>query len=784
MPRRTTTRLRLTNLEDRLTPAGGLDAVATPAMPAAQIAAITPPVRGPADLDPAFGTAGRVALRTVTPSDSVFPDVSKVISLSNGKSLVVGRLGGLFVQRLNADGTPDATFGANGRVPLVEAGTPTRETQVLSISAATATPDGGVLVVGSGNSFLPDGFYGIMRVFKLTSTGALDAAYMANANAAGGFAPNANGTSGSDLAAGAVALPDGRVVIGGTTGLSSATFEAIGVGRAAALRLRADGTLDTTFGVGGRVTFGTETVSNNDSARPSPDANQSVSLGAVALDGVGRILLAGSISTRTLLSTASAADIGPGPNRAFAARLTAAGALDTSFDADGVAPIVLPASTKLNDARGMAIGSGPAGAVVVGLSGGSGQFAVARLTQGGQTDTGYGVGGSSELSSATGSDRPVVDVVIRPGGATLVVSLRTDSRQKYAYQSDPGASGAVELQASYLVAFDQIAPDGKTVSRLGEIQLANAGEAVNGRNNPAVAVDSQNAVTVAGGVPSASDPRVVVARLAERLPVTVVEPPVRVAGDVNGDGVADKVVTAGSTVSLVSGKDGSVLLRAFAPFEASYTGTINAVLVDIDGDGKPELVVSPGQGGGAVVAAYNADGSERGRFWGIDDAGFRGGVNLAAGDTNLDGRPDLIVTAGEGGGPRVAIFDGKTLGANSRRLVADFFAFEASQRGGATAGVADGVLIFGAGPGGGPRVRGVDARSLFATAGVKSLDDLPASARRFDRFVGDSASRQGVKLDFSGTDESVTDRPKKVTATGADGKPETVYEAPGFAPAS
>ena len=256
----------------------------------------------------------------------------------------------------------------------------------------------------------------------------------------------------------------------------------------------------------------------------------------------------------------------------------------------------------------------------------------------------------------------------------------------------------------------------------------------------------------------------------------------KVPGDVNGDGVADKVVTAGPTVSLVSGKDGSVLVKAFAPFEASYTGTLNAVLVDLDRDGQPELVVSPGAGGGAVVAVYNADGTERGRFWGIEDVGFRGGVNLATGDTNFDGRPDLIVTAGEGGGPRVAIFDGATLGANAKRLVADFFAFEASQRGGATAGVANGVLVFGAGPGGGPRVRGIDARSLYAAAGVKSLDDLPASGRKFDRFVGDASSRQGVKLDFSGVDESASDHPGKVTATGADGKPVTVYETPGFTP--
>ena len=78
---------------------------------------------------------------------------------------------------------------------------------------------------------------------------------------------------------------------------------------------------------------------------------------------------------------------------------------------------------------------------------------------------------------------------------------------------------------------------------------------------------------------------------------------------------------------------------------------------------------------------------------------------------NGDGVGDLVVAAGFGGGPRVAGFDGTTLGAGTpAKLFADFFAFEQTLRNGVfvAAGDLDGDgfadLIAGGGPGGGPRV--------------------------------------------------------------------------------
>ncbi|WP_261341206.1 FG-GAP repeat domain-containing protein [Fimbriiglobus ruber] len=220
--------------------------------------------------------------------------------------------------------------------------------------------------------------------------------------------------------------------------------------------------------------------------------------------------------------------------------------------------------------------------------------------------------------------------------------------------------------------------------------------------------------------------------------------------DVNGDGVPDVIATTGPGVPVqVVVIDGATkaVIRTFSPFEASFTGGAYVAAGDVNGDGKADIAVSADETGSSRVVVYDgATGDTLANFFGIQDPAFRGGARVAIGDVNGDGLADLIVSAGDGGGPRVAVYDGASLrpGQSPVKLVADFFAFDSSLRDGAyvTAGDLNGDgfddLIFGGGPTGGPRVLALDGASLTGPGGsVVTITSY---------FAGDSSLRAGVQL--------------------------------------
>jgi hypothetical protein len=246
------------------------------------------------------------------------------------------------------------------------------------------------------------------------------------------------------------------------------------------------------------------------------------------------------------------------------------------------------------------------------------------------------------------------------------------------------------------------------------------------------------------------------------------------SADVDGDGIADFIYATGPNVGtgdqlrVVSGATGKDLLTAgtFSAYAGENFTTIGMFVVsaDIDGDGKAEIVVSPDQGGGARIQIFKLQGGtlvQAANFFGIEDPAFRGGGRIALGDVNGDGFQEVIVGAGFGGGPRIAVFNGKGLASfgsagSPPKLLGDFIVFNPGAellRNGTwvTAGDVNGDgfadLVFGAGPGGGPRVTIFDGKTLV-TNGSAAADAKPLA----NFFGGDVNQRGGIRVSLKDVD--------------------------------
>jgi len=310
----------------------------------------------PGDLDPTFGTGGRVIL-----SPGVESYATAAANQPDGKLLLAGLVddrepppppppapnalripsGDFLAVRLNANGSPDSSFGAGGfvRTP-VDLGP-----SGYDVARAVATGPGGTVVL-AGDAGTAFGSLDLAFV-RYTSTGALDSSFSDD-----GIQTVDVGTF--DSVAGVAVQTDGKVV---AAGRGEAGFTLV--------RLRADGSLDPTFGSGGIV----------DTPIGDPSVRDEAS--AVTLLGDGRILVAGT------------ADYDYRAQTDFAlVRYLPSGELDPSFGSGG---IVVTPSAGDDVAGGMALT--PSGAIIVAGYGGGGAFRLVRYLRSGALDPGFGRAG-------------------------------------------------------------------------------------------------------------------------------------------------------------------------------------------------------------------------------------------------------------------------------------------------------------------------------------------------------------------------------------------------------
>jgi uncharacterized repeat protein (TIGR01451 family) len=186
-------------------------------------------------------------------------------------------------------------------------------------------------------------------------------------------------------------------------------------------------------------------------------------------------------------------------------------------------------------------------------------------------------------------------------------------------------------------------------------------------------------------------------------------------GDVTGSGVADIVTGPGSNrppevrvFHMVSGSP--VLVASFLAYEPTFLGGVHVAVADVDGDGLADIITAPEKGGGPRVRAFSlATGTPVAiaNFFAYDPS-FTGGVFVAGGDVDGDGRAEIITGASRQGGP-LRVFKRDALGAITE--LTSFYpyipAFLGPVRVAAADVNGDGLadVITAAGPGGGPHVQ-------------------------------------------------------------------------------
>ena len=97
-------------------------------------------------------------------------------------------------------------------------------------------------------------------------------------------------------------------------------------------------------------------------------------------------------------------------------------------------------------------------------------------------------------------------------------------------------------------------------------------------------------------------------------------------------------------------------VSSFLAYHRRFRGGVSVAVGDVDGDGKEEIVTGARAGGGPQVRVFDVDGRVRWQFF-ADDPSDRGGIQVGVGDTDGDGAGEIFVTPERGGTGEIRVFN-------------------------------------------------------------------------------------------------------------------------------
>lgn len=203
-------------------------------------------VNSSGNLDTSFGTAGV----QITQNQSAH---YKIIKLISGKYLTIGSVGhtynqNFFIERFNADGTLDATFGTGGGL-AVNMGYPADVETIDVAYSAVELSDGKIIVCGGAE-------YGYPKrracLLKLNQDGSADTSFGTNGKLY--FTLN-TGVSQERVNALSILVANNKLIIAGIGRITDTTDNINGPSDVYVVRLNMNGTIDTTFGTNGKLIF-------------------------------------------------------------------------------------------------------------------------------------------------------------------------------------------------------------------------------------------------------------------------------------------------------------------------------------------------------------------------------------------------------------------------------------------------------------------------------------------------------------------------------------------------